>query len=87
MEDQLGSVIVGGIALCLILAKIVRDELLRKHNPNFGTLDRKIDALSSQVHKLATSLALFHQDSANYRDRSLEYLKEIRDAVRDIPTP
>jgi len=86
MEDQLITVVIAGIALVGILVKIVRDEVLRRHNPNLESLDGKLEGLKDQLQELGTTLSISRETAKHYRARSLELLTEIRDALkRDTP--
>ena len=80
--QQLATVILAGIALLGILAKIIRDEVLRRHNPNLVSLDGKLEGLKDQLSKLATALSVSREAEKHYRTRSLELLAEILDAVK-----
>ncbi len=86
MEDQLITVVIAGIALVGILVKIVRDEVLRRHNPNLESLDGKLGDLREQIRELRMTLFVSSEAEKHHRERSLELLAEIRDAVkRDTP--
>ena len=59
MEDQAGqlwTVVIAGIALVGILVKIVRDEVLRRHNPNLETIDFKLDGLKDELREIRNTL-------------------------------
>lgn len=54
--DQLLVVVIAGIALVSILVKIVRDEVLRRHNPNIETIDLKLDGLKDALQEIKRTL-------------------------------
>lgn len=84
MEEQLISIIVGGLALLGIVAKTLRDELLLRktrngHNPNMASLDGKLEGLKGQLYGLTNRLAISHERVNNYHERALEHLEKIRE--------
>lgn len=54
--DQLLVVVIAGIALVSILVKIVRDEILRRHNPSIETIDLKLDGLKDALKEIRATL-------------------------------
>lgn len=87
MEDQLIPVILASLALVGIALKIVRDEVVKRHNPNLDSLDAKIERLKDQIHDVRSDLSISRESAKHYRARSLELLTEIRDALSQRDNP
>jgi hypothetical protein len=92
LDENTAAVLLAGIGVLGIGAKIVLDEVRRKRssnghgpNPNAKTLDAKLDRMRDQLHGLYHKLDLQHEQSSAFRQRCLEVLKEIRDSRRQPP--